>query len=111
MPIRDRIVWGSSNPFSDPRLLGLDGFVREIRLFRRLPRGVAGGSVFKNLRGDLPARPPGYYKEYDLTEARGNRGKLRLVLGNGGEVYLTGDHYGACPSNPSARRQVVNMPC
>ncbi len=105
MPIRDRIVWGSSNPFSDPRLMSLDAFVRLIRLFRRLPQGVAGGSVFKNLRGDLPARPPGYYKEYDLTEARpGNRGKLRLVLGSGGEVYLTGDHYGDF-------RQVVNMPC
>lgn len=104
MPLRDRVIWGPRNPFSDPRLARLDEFVREIRRFRRLPPGVKGGQVFLNLAGDLPPKPPTYYREYDVTTAgTGGRGKLRLVLGDGGEVYITGNHY-------DDFRQVINMP-
>ncbi len=103
MPIRDRIVWGSRNPFSDPRLKNLDQYVREIRRFRRLPRGVTGGSIFENREGDLPPKQRGYYKEYDVEISSGNRGKLRIVLGDGGEVYITGNHY-------RDFRQIINIP-
>jgi guanyl-specific ribonuclease Sa len=103
MPIRDRIIWGARNPFSDPRLRNLDALVRDVRRFRRIPPGVAGGSVFENRRGDLPIQPSGYYREYDVAPGGGDRGKLRIVLGAGGEVYITGDHYGDF-------RQVVEMP-
>ena len=104
MPIRDRFIWGQANPFSDPRLAQFDFLVREIRRFRRLPQGVTGGSVFENRFGDLPAKPSGYYREYDVQRpGAAGRGKLRFVLGSGGEVYITGNHY-------RDFRQVVDMP-
>jgi ribonuclease T1 len=104
MPIRDRIMWGPQNPFSDPRLATLDVLVRDIRQ-GRLPPNVKGGSVFENQDGDLPRKPRGYYKEYDVGPAdKGkDRGKLRLVLGAGFEVYITGNHY-------RDFRQVIGMP-
>src|SRR5690349_19360813 len=94
MPIRDRIIWGPACPLSDPRLAGLDRYVRGIRQGRR-PPNVAGGGVFANAQGDLPVKPHGYYREYDVEPAVGgkDRGRLRLVLGDGGEVYITGNHY------------------
>jgi guanyl-specific ribonuclease Sa len=104
MPLRDHVIWGGHNPFSDPRLTNLDTLVRNIRRYRRMPPNVQGGGNFLNLRGDLPPKPLGYYREYDLVApAPGGRGKLRMVLGNGGEVYITGNHY-------DDFRQVINMP-
>ena len=104
MPIRDRIIWGSKNPFSDPRLEGLDEYVKSIRE-GRLPRFVTGGGVFANALLDLPVKPFGYYREYDEepTVKGKDRGKLRIVLGQAGEVYITGNHY-------RDFRQIINMP-
>jgi guanyl-specific ribonuclease Sa len=104
MPIRDRIIWGASNPLADPRLAGLDQYVKGIRQ-GRLPPNVTGGSVFANVLHDLPVKPHGYYREYNVEPAvKGqDRGKLRLVLGTGGEVYITGNHY-------RDFRQIINMP-
>jgi guanyl-specific ribonuclease Sa len=104
MPIRDRITWGMHNPFADPRLAELDQFVRGIRR-GQIPPNVTGGSVFRNELQDLPEKPPGYYREYDVApkEPGADRGKLRLVLGTGGEVYITGNHY-------RDFRQIINMP-
>lgn len=104
MPIRDRIIWGQHNPFSDPRLQNLDSYIRDLRRGRR-PRNVSGGSTFANANHDLPDRPHGYYREYDVTPSTpgANRGKLRLVLGQLGEVYITGNHY-------DDFRQIIHMP-
>jgi ribonuclease T1 len=104
MPIRDRIIWGTQNPLSDPRLTDLDQFIREIRRGRK-PPNVTGGKVFENTNEDLPTKPYGYYREYDVEPkvVGKNRGKLRIVLGNGGEVYLTGNHY-------DDFRPIINMP-
>lgn len=104
MPIRDRIIWGSQNPFSDPRLGELDKYVREIRQ-GRLPPHVTGGRVFGNYLLDLPPKGNAYYREYDVepTVAGTDRGKLRIVLGEGGEVFITGNHY-------RDFRQIINMP-
>ena len=104
MPIRDRIIWGRGNPFSDPRLKGLDQLIRDIRRHNRLPPNVAGGRVFYNLDDDLPIKAPGYYREYDVhPPTNSGRGRLRIVLGNSGEVYITGNHY-------RDFRQIVDMP-
>jgi guanyl-specific ribonuclease Sa len=88
MPIRDRILWGRSAPFSDPRLANLPALLRDFR------RGNFHGwrsATFENREGHLPAKPSGHYREVHLGPTDG--GGLRLVLGADGEVYLTGNHY------------------
>lgn len=104
MPIRDRIIWSSHNPLSDPRLANLDQVIRGIRSGRLAPN-VKGGGVFLNVFGDLPLKPTDYYKEYDVepTSRGKDRGTLRIVLGDGGEVYVTGNHY-------RDFRQILQMP-
>lgn len=49
MPIRDRIIWGENNPFSDPRLNGLDVLIQGIRRHGRLrmPGSVSTGMTHK----------------------------------------------------------------
>jgi ribonuclease T1 len=104
VPIRDRITWGAHNPFSDPRLVNLDQLVRALRQGRQPPH-VAAGTVFRNELLDLPLKPLGYYREYDVgpTVKGKDRGKLRIVLGAADEVFITGNHY-------RDFRQVINMP-
>jgi len=69
------------------------------------------GSTFKNKEGRLPAQPAGFYKEYTLltgsaphTVVIGGityqvapdlnaRGSERIVIGGGGKIYYTPDHY------------------
>lgn len=52
------------------------------------------GATFGNREGLLPARPPGYYREYTVpTPGSDDRGARRLVTGRGGELYYTADHY------------------
>ena len=52
------------------------------------------GRTFGNREQLLPMRARGYYREYTVTTpgAR-DRGARRIVAGNGGEFYYTGDHY------------------
>jgi filamentous hemagglutinin len=52
------------------------------------------GGVFGNREGLLPERRGGYYREYVIrTPGIDHAGPQRLVLGAGGEVYYTADHY------------------
>lgn len=52
------------------------------------------GGVFQNREGLLPARSRGYYREYVVrTPGISHAGPQRLVVGSGGEVYYTHDHY------------------
>jgi RHS repeat-associated protein len=58
------------------------------------------GSVFKNLppKGSsqplLPEQPLGYYREYvHPTPGVNGPGPQRVVVGQGGEIYYTPDHY------------------
>lgn len=42
----------------------------------------------------LPRHPDGYYREYTvITPGAGNRGARRIIAGQAGELYYTGDHY------------------
>jgi len=60
---------------------------------RRYPH-LRDGSVFRNMSGALPGRPHGYYKEYVVpTPGFKGPGPQRLVIGGGGEIYYTPDHY------------------
>lgn len=52
------------------------------------------GSIFKNKEKVLPVKASDYYKEYTVpTPEITTRGDRRLVIGKGGEVYYTRDHY------------------
>lgn len=52
------------------------------------------GTVFRNKEGRLPAKPKGYYREYtEDTPGAPDRGARRIVVGQGGEVYYTDEHY------------------
>jgi ribonuclease T1 len=52
------------------------------------------GAVFFDREGLLPAEPTGFYHEYTVpTPGDPSRGTRRLVLGAGGELYFTDDHY------------------
>jgi len=101
MAIRDRISWGGNNPFSDPRLANLPFLVREMRA-GRLPYIWRGNKVWENRWHDLPLKPPGYYREFYVGDSE-QSGDLRIVLGQGGEVYISGNHHGDW-------RQVIGMP-
>ncbi|MEY6432113.1 ribonuclease domain-containing protein [Thioalkalicoccus limnaeus] len=52
------------------------------------------GSVFQNRERLLPIQERGYYREYVVrTPGIRHAGPQRLVIGAGGEVYYTADHY------------------
>lgn len=52
------------------------------------------GRVFANREGLLPERSSGFYREYTVpTPGEDDRGARRLVTGQRGELYYTGDHY------------------
>lgn len=52
------------------------------------------GTVFQNREGILPQHPQGYYHEYTVkTPGASNRGARRIVTGDNGEFFYTGDHY------------------
>ncbi len=99
MAIRDRIIWGGRNPFQDKRLADLQGLIRDFR------RGNSRGwrtCVFQNRDGILPRKSPDHYREHYLGPSSVS-GSLRIVLGKGGEVYITGNHY-------DDFRQIINIP-
>ena len=52
------------------------------------------GVVFTNREGILPSCASSYYHEYTVpTPGSSNRGTRRIVTGQGGEYFYTGDHY------------------
>lgn len=52
------------------------------------------GTVFQNREGLLPDCPSGYYHEYTVkTPGSSTRGARRIVTGEDGEFFYTGDHY------------------
>ena len=52
------------------------------------------GTVFRNQEGRLPRQPDGYYAEFvHPTPAVQGAGMQRIVIGRGGETWLSTDHY------------------
>lgn len=89
----------------DVVVLGLDGRVAwrgDVDLTPVLARIEAGGrdphrndgGIFGNRERSLPEQRRGYYHEYVIrTPGLSGPGPQRLVLGAGGEVYYSSDHY------------------
>lgn len=101
MPVRDRITWGKNNPFHDRRLVDLLALVCDFRA-GKLPTGWKGNKVWENRWLDLPLKPEDYYREFYVGTSAAS-GELRVVLGEGGEVYISGNHH-------RDWRQLVGMP-
>ena len=52
------------------------------------------GVTFENREDLLPDQSMGYYREYTVpTPGSDDRGARRIIAGEGGELYYTGDHY------------------
>ena len=52
------------------------------------------GQTFGNREGLLPRRARTYYKEYTVKKgSSGDRGPLRIIGGQRGDLYWTSDHY------------------
>jgi ribonuclease T1 len=52
------------------------------------------GTVFENRERILPGQAGGYYREYTVAKpGESDRGPWRLVVGRGGDVYWTSNHY------------------
>jgi ribonuclease T1 len=52
------------------------------------------GTTFRNQENLLPRQATGYYREYTVvTPGSRDRGTRRLIVGRGGDVYYTADHY------------------
>lgn len=50
--------------------------------------------TFTNAEGRLPHEKGGYYREYTvITPGSPDRGARRIIVGAGGEMYYTADHY------------------
>jgi ribonuclease T1 len=88
---------GSAAPQPDS-----DGLPAEARQTLRLIKAGGpfpydrDGARFQNREGQLPAQPPGYYREYTVPTPRSSdRGARRIVSGGSPpvEFYYTDDHY------------------
>ncbi len=67
--------------------------LKRIESGRRL-RFSHDGIVFENRERRLPAKPSGYYHEFvQPTPGDNGPGAQRVILGAGGEVFYTFDHY------------------
>ena len=52
------------------------------------------GVVYSNLERQLPIKPSNYYHEYTVqTPGSPDRGARRIVTGQDGQFYYTGNHY------------------
>ncbi len=52
------------------------------------------GITFGNYEGLLPQHPRGYYREYTVpTPGSSDRGARRIVAGEDGTMFYSGDHY------------------
>jgi ribonuclease T1 len=96
---------GAATVVRDVTVRDLDGRVAyrgDVDLAPALARIEAGerdahrndGGVFGNREGLLPRREQGYYREYVVrTPGITHAGPQRLVIGRGGDVWYTHDHY------------------
>ena len=94
----DLIVAGVEVRGTDGRVVWR-GDVDLAPVLARIEAGVSDphrndGGVFGNRERLLPAQRRGYYREYVIrTPGISHAGPQRLVVGEGGELWYTSDHY------------------
>jgi len=88
------IYWSDRNPLGDPRLQEIVKIVHALRNNMPYPPGIKKTSqtVYKNKWKALPTQREGYYKGYNYSSPN-SLNKHRLILGDCGEVFVTGNHY------------------
>jgi guanyl-specific ribonuclease Sa len=71
----------------------LSATMARIRAGRHYPHRN-DGAVFQNRERRLPSQAEGFYHEYVNPTSSGNGpGAQRIIVGQGGELYYTPDHY------------------
>lgn len=83
------LTWGEKPP-DDFRLANLPALVRDFRAGRPVA-GWRRNEVWANPWLDLPVRPLGYYRVFSV-DGSGTIGARSLVLGQDGEVFVSGKH-------------------
>jgi guanyl-specific ribonuclease Sa len=77
----------------------LDAEIKTQKTLDRIAKGQTDphpndGAIFENRKSPLPPHELGYYMEYVYRqEGAATPGLERVVVGKGGEVYYTPDHY------------------
>lgn len=94
------VVYGQDQPGTTVKEISLDELPHEARATVKLIKQGGpfpyqrDGTVFGNFERRLPPKQRGYYREYTVpTLGRRDRGARRIVAGENGEYYYTGDHY------------------
>lgn len=91
--IPDVVVRDRDNRIAWQGTVDLTPTIARIQAGERL-RFANDGSVFQNRERKLPRERAGYYHEYvHPTPGFGGPGPQRVIMGAGGEVYYTADHY------------------
>ena len=55
---------------------------------------IRDGTTIQNKEGILPSKPAGYYTEYvHPTSGASGAGAQRVVVGKGGDLWYSPDHY------------------
>ena len=94
------VVYGQDQPGTTVKEISLDQLPHEVRATLKLIKQGGpfpyerDGAVFGNIERLLPPKQRVYYREYTVpTLGRRDRGARRIVAGENGEYYYTGDHY------------------
>ena len=92
--------WARAPDGQDSRAVALSALPAEARQTVRLIRQGGpfpyerDGAAFRNFERLLPQHDRSYYREYTVrTPGIAHRGARRIVVGRGGELYYTDDHY------------------
>ena len=65
-------------------------------VLKQIANGTTKGREFFNADGELPSKPTGYYRRYTAPlSGQSGPGTSRVVVGQGGEVYYSPNHYGS----------------
>ncbi len=102
-PVNDAAIKNESSPYHSQKTNTIPEKVyvvlEHIKKYHNAPEGYEGGREFKNREHQLDQSTQEgkliYYQEWDVNpkEQGHNRGRERLVTGDHGRAWYSGDHY------------------